>query len=372
MKRVIRGRYLLIWLPVAAALLAIGLLLLCVSRFGFVYEFREPAEYTTLSPADIDGAYITVAADTLASQTFAYFGYENDAGESVIVERYCYLTIGGKYVVFRVTEDYVKELEKYDNAQEMVANGEIGSVLELRYADITGTAYAGIDATIKGLLRDWIVDNNISSDGLTDTETGADLSAYTDGDYSAYQRDCIEDYTITADYWAGMPIGKVKLLTALALILAVLALALLLTIPFGVWEQGLRKAIRQWGKAELSEDFRHVRRFGKGGCLCVGRKYVWWIRPLNAQIMPIEDILWIYPRSLRLEGGKKSFSLAVKPMDGGEGWSVRLGEPQAVQLATKALEESGHPMSTGFDPDKQLLFERDINTFRARVKNGTL
>lgn len=372
MKRAIRGRYLLIWLPVAVVLLALSLLLLLVSRFGFVYGFREPIADTELSPADVDGAYITVPADTLASQTFAFFGYENEAGESVIVERYCYLILGDKYVVFRVTEDHVKELEKYDNAQEMVTNGEIGSVLELHYADITGTAYPGMDSTIKGLLRDWIVNNNLSADGLTDKKTGADLSAYADGNYSAYQRDAILDYTFTSDYWLGNPIGKVKGLTVLALILAVLALVLLLTLPFGVWERGLRKALRQWGNAELSEDFRHARRFGKGGCFCVGRKYIWWMRPINSQIMPIENILWIYPRSLRLEGGKKSFSLAVRPMDGSEGWSVRLGEPQAVQLAVKALEESGHPMATGYDPDKQLLFERDINTFRAKVRNGSL
>lgn len=372
MKRVIRGRYLLIWLPVAAVLLALALLLLCVSRFGFKYQFREPVDYTELSPDEIDGAYITVKADTLGAQTFAFFGYENEAGESVIVERYCYLAIGDRYVVFRVTQDYVNELAKYDNAEQMIADGEIGSMLEIRYADISGTAFEGIDPTIKGLMRDWIADHNISSDGLTDKVTGADLSAYGDGDYSAYVRNCIADYTFTCDYWAGKPVGTVKALTVFALILAVLAVALLLTIPLGVWEQGLRSAMKQWDRADMSEDFRHARRFGKGGCLAVGREYVWWIRPINSRIMRIEDILWIYPRSLRLEGGKKSFSLAVKPTDGSEGWSVRLGEPSAVQLAENALKESGHPMSVGFDEERQKLFERDINTFRARVRNGTL
>ena len=48
-------------------------------------------------------------------------------------------------------------------------------------------------------------------------------------------------------------------------------------------------------------------RFGRKNNLVLGDKYIWWLRTFSSRVMPVEEVLWVYPRSRRLEGGKKDW-----------------------------------------------------------------
>ena len=97
---------------------------------------------------------------------------------------------------------------------------------------------------------------------------------------------------------------------------------------------------------------------------------MWWLRTFSSKVMPVEEVLWVYPRSRRLEGGKKDWSMGLRSET--ENWSVRMGELSEVHQAMEAIREKGHPLAVGFDKDKQKLFEKDLVQFKAKIRNGTI
>lgn len=370
----VRNRYLRLLIPAMLVLLALAALLWILGGSGCVYRFREPQEADSLHLADLKGSYVTAPADTLAAQTFAFMGYTDENEETVIEERYCYLIVDGKYLPVRVTKEDVAELNKYEDGEQMVADGVIGSMMELKFGQLEGTVVSGEFAETRDMLIQWITDQNIKTDRdgvTTDTVTGAELSQYAEtGDYSAYLNDVILPYRMTMGYWGNRTRAGAEILAILAALCVILALLILVSIFLGVWEKPYRKALRKWGRKSLGQDFAKGVRFGKKKNLVLGDRYIWWLRTFSSRVMPVEDVLWVYPRSRRLEGGKKDWSLGLRSET--EQWSVRQGELSTVHRAMEAIRDKGHPLAMGFDKDKQKLFEKDLTQFKAKVRNGTI
>ena len=374
MSAAVRSRYLRLFIPVLLVLLALSALCWLLGGSGAVYRFRKPVGAEELRLNTLEGSYFTAPADTLAAQTFAVLGYTDQNDETVIEERFCYLIVEGKYLRVKVGKQDVAELEKYEDGQEMVSNGVIGSLLELQFADLSGTVVRGEDKNTRDILIQWITTKNISTDrqGATkDTATGADLSRYAEtGDYTEYLNEVILPYHATIGYWGNHTKGAAETLALLALLFLLLAVLLLVSLFLGLWEKPYRAALRRWGKQELRQDFAAGRRFGRHRNLVLGDKYVWWLRTFSSKVMPVEEVLWVYPRSRRLEGGKKDWSMGLRSET--ENWSVRMGELSEVHQAMEAIREKGHPLAVGFDKDKQKLFEKDLVQFKAKIRNGTI
>ena len=377
----IRSRYLRVLVPVILVCLCLAALFWFLGGSGAVYRFRKPVGAEELRLNTLEGSYFTAPADTLAAQTFAFLGYtttdEYGEEDTVIQERYCYLIVEGKYLMVRVTEDDVAELAKYEDGEEMVANGVIGSLLELHFADLAGTVVAGEareSRESRAVLEQWVVSQNISTDEngvTTDSATGADLSRYAEtGDYSEYFDEVVLPMHMTMGYWGDRTHAGAELLAILALIFLLLAVLIIVSIFLGLWERPYREALRRYGQKALRQDFRRGERFGRRSNFVLGDTYVWWLRTFGSRVMPLEEVLWIYPRSRRLEGGKKDWSLGLRSE--GEQWGVRLGELSTVQRAIEAIRDKGRPVAMGYDKEKQKLFEKDLQQFKAKVRNGTI
>lgn len=374
MTAAIRSRYLRLLIPAFLVLLALAALCWSLGGSGCVYRFRQPAAASELRLDTLAGSYFTIPADELAAQTYAFMGYTDQEENTVIEERFCYLIVEGKYLRVRVTKADVEELAKYESGQEMVANGTIGSMLELSYASLSGTVVRGEDRGTRDMLIQWITSQNISTDRqgvTTDPATGADLSKYAEtGDYTAYLNEVILPYHATIGYWGDHTRGAAETLAILTLLFLILAVLLLVSVFLGFWEKPYRAALRKWGKKELRQDFGRGERFGRRRNLVLGEKYVWWLRTFSSRVMPVEEVLWVYPRSRRLEGGRKDWSMGLRSET--EQWGVRMGELSEVHRAMEAIRDKGYPLAIGYDKDKQKLFEKDLVQFKAKTRNGTI
>ncbi len=375
----IRRNYLRLVVPLALVLLAGAAALLWATGLGALYAFKDPVELSSLTEEELEGSYVSVGVDELGD-TFSYYGYTGEDGEKVVIERYCVYPVGDKFLTVRVTGKELKLLSDYDNAKEMVASGSLGSMKEYKAGTLKGTITAGLDSKVYDLLCTWIKDNYLADKG-GDAARNAVLSSFgisgasNDGssdsneDYSSYFKEAIIPLQLQAGYYGAMPKAKTIMLTILALLLLAAALGLLISLVLGLWEKPLRRCLKRAGRRELLEDYKGGVDFT--GALRIGGSHIWWFKGLITQIEDIDGVIWAYPRSRRLEGGRLDWYLVLKTRDGRE-LGVRLGESAAVQAAINLLKSKGHPMATGYDKEKQKLYERDIPTFQARVKNGTI
>ena len=159
------------------------------------------------------------------------------------------------------------------------------------------------------------------------------------------------------------------ILTVIAAVLAVVAIVLFVSSFTGIWDKPVRTEMKKVGKAELEEEFKAAEAFA--GKLYIGKKHTWCFQKLATDIFNTADIIWAYARSRRLEGGKLTWYLVMKTGDKRE-YSVHLGEASKVQEAENMLKTMVKPLCTGFDKEKQKLYDKDIATFRAKTKNGTI
>ncbi len=369
MKMAVRKRYLRFLLPAAALLLLLALLALWISGFGFRYLFRRPVNLSDLSPEGLKGSYVTLPV-TGAGERFTYLGYQNDDGSPVITEEYTVCQLGGKYLMIRVTKKDLPVLDKYLNAADLVQSGELGSVLEANMGKLTGTVNkAGSDAMKQ--LRSWLSNHQIDKLNLTDKLNGADISGYpgvSEGKYDAYLDDVILPLELDTGYLGVRSSGTVKTLSVIAALLLLLALALLVSIPLGFWEKRMRAALRQHGK-KLTADYDTSEILGAS--LRLGQEFIWVFGTLDTRILEVKDVIWAYPRSKRLEGGKQTWSLVMKT-DWGSEASAKLDSEAAVEKAVAALRSRGNPLTVGFDKEKQKLYKKDLAAFRHRVQSGSL
>ncbi len=368
MKLTIRKRYLRFLLPMLAALLLLAFFLLWIGGFGFRYLLRKPAELASVPPEELPGSYVTLSVKD-AGDPFTYLGYQEDDGTPVITEEYTACRLNGKYLIVRVTKKDVATLERYLNAAELVQSGELGSVLEANLGKLTGTVNK-LKKDPEKQLRSWLTSHQIDSRSLKDLYSGTDVSAWpgaAEGNYDAYLDDVILPYELDAGCLGVRSAGTVRFLTVLAAILVLLAAALLVSIFLGLWEKNMRAAIRQQGK-RLFTDYDSSELFGAG--LRVGRDFVWVFGTLFTRILENKDIVWAYPRSKRLEGGKLRWSLVLKTDTGAEA-VARLDSEAAVEQAIGCLLSQGFPMAVGFDKEKQKLYKKDLAAFRSRARSGS-
>ena len=130
----------------------------------------------------------------------------------------------------------------------------------------------------------------------------------------------------------------------------------------------MRAALRQHGK-RLTADYDTAEVLGAQ--LRIGQDFIWVFGPLNTRILETKDVIWAYPRSKRLEGGKQAWSLVMKT-DWGSEAAAKLESEAAVEKAVAALRSRGFPMTVGFDKEKQKLFKKDLAAFKSKVRSGTI
>ena len=369
MKSAVRKRYLRFLLPALGVLLLLAFLLLWISGFGFRYFFKKPAKLSEVPVSELRGSYVTLPV-TEAGDQFTYLGYQDSDGNPVITEEYTVCQVGGKYLMIRVTKKDLPVLDKYLNAAELVQSGELGSVLEANMGTLTGTVVKARADAVKQL-KSWLVAHQIDAQVLKDLLNGADISGYAgaaQGNYDAYLDEVILPLELDVGNLGVRSGGTVKALTGFALLLVLLAVALIVSIILGFWEKPMRAAIRQHGRRLYGDyDMAEVH----GPTLRMGRDFVWVYGTMFTRILEVKDIVWAYPRSKRLEGGKQRWSLVMKT-DTGDEASTKLDSEAAVEQAIGSLLNRGFPMTVGYDKEKQKLYKKDLAAFRHRVRSGNI
>lgn len=367
----VRKRYLRLLAPVMAGLLILAALLLWLSGFGLRFLFQKPQALGGMTAAELPGSYVTLPVEELGV-TFSYLGYQDENGQSVVRERFCIYPLEGKYLIVRVSGEDVRKLEVHDDANDLVTSGAVGSLLEVDFGDLRGTVNGPAKQEVTDLLRSCIQSLYIDSQTLTDTKTGADLRAWPgaeEGDYSAYLDQAIYPLQLEANYWGRCRVETVKLLSGIAAALTLLALGLAVSCFLGLWEKPMRAAARKYGGGPLAAEYQRADAYGTA--LRMSDHYLWWFRTLKTRLLRAEDVVWAYPRSRRLDGGRLVWSLVLKTVDGEEA-AVRLGEEALVQRCILALQAKGYPLVVGFDKEKQKLYQKDLTAFRARARNQSL
>ena len=369
MKMAVRRRYLRFLLPAFALLVLLALLLLWVSGFGFRYLVRKPALLNEVPADQLKGSYVTLPV-TEAGEQFTYLGYQDSAGNPVITEEYTVAKLRGKYLMIRVTKKDLPVLDKYLNAAELVQSGELGSVLEANMGKLTGTVNKARPEAEKQL-RSWLIGHQLDARNKLDKYSGTDISSYpgvAEGKFDEYLDDVILPLELDVGYLGTRSGGTVKALTVIAALLILLALALAVSIFLGFWEKRMRAALRQHGK-RLAADFDNAEVLGDR--LRIGQDFLWVFGLLDTRILETKDILWAYPRSKRLEGGKQAWSLVMKT-DWGSEAAAKLDSEAAVEKAVAALQSRGYPLTVGFDKEKQKLYKKDLAAFKSKVRSGSI
>ena len=234
----------------------------------------------------------------------------------------------------------------------------------------TGTVNRLKDPEVLGRLRSWLTAHQIS-DG-TDNYSGTDVSGYEGaarGDYTAYLDAAILPLVLETGHLGTRSAGTVTLLTVLALALVLLALLLGVSVLLGLWEKPTKAAIREYGLKRLAGDYDLAGIAGDS--LRIGNDFLWVFGPLFTHIYEIREVVWLYPRSRRLEGGKKRWSLVLKTEHGEED-AAPLDSEWAVEQAIQTVIARGWPITVGFDREKQKLYKKDLAAFKGRVRNGTI
>ena len=364
MKMAVRKRYLRFLLPALGALLLLAFLLLWLGGFGFRYLFQKPKLLSEVPVSELKGSYVTLPV-TEAGQQFTYLGYQDAEGKPVITEEYTVCQLGGKYLMIRVTK---KDLDKCLNAAELVQSGELGSVLEASMGKLTGTVNKARPDALKQL-RSWLSSHQLDAHNQVDKYSGADISSYpgvAEGKFDAYLDEVILPLELDVGNLGVRSGSTAKTLSFAALLLLLLAAALLVSIFLGLWEKPMRAAIRQHGRRLYADyDMAEVH----GPTLRMGRDFLWVYGLMFTRVLEIRDIIWAYPRSKRLEGGRHRWSLVMKTDAGGEA-AAMLDSEAAVEQAIGSLLNRGFPMTVGYDKEKQKLYKKDLAAFRHRVRSG--
>jgi hypothetical protein len=369
MKLAVRKRYLRFLLPLLALLLLLAFLALWASGFGFRYLFRKPVPLSEVPMDRLEGSYVTVPV-TEAGEQFTYLGYYDEEWLPAITEEFTVCKLNGKYLIIRVTTKDLPVLDRYLNAAELIQSGEMGSILEASQGKLTGTVNK-VSADAEKQLRSWLSNHQIDRVNQYDYYSGKDISAYpgiSAGKYDDYFDDVILPLQLETSYLGIRSAGTVKALTAVAVILLLLALALAVSILLGLWEKRMRTAIRQHGK-RVAADYETAEVLGSH--LRIGQDFIWVFGPMNTRILETKDVIWAYPRSRRLEGGKQLWSVVMKT-DWGSEAAAKLDSEAAVEKAVAALRSRGYPMTVGFDKEKQKLYKKDLAAFKGKVKSGTI
>ncbi len=346
MYKKVKMNYMKLVLPVSAALVVLALLIMLLTGFGIRYGLMTSVPVENIPVAELEGSCAQMRIAQLEG-TFARKGHvtqeeANQTGTAIdIVERYCMAKLpDGSYIGVHISnEDDLYQVEKLAAA---ITEFGVEEAEKMDFGVVRGTVNE-MPQELYDIFLAW----------------GAE---YGEG---AELRQLILD----VDYYGPFRQTVTIILTVLAGILVVLGIALFITSFTGLWDKSIRAEMKKVGKDKLEAEFAAADEFG--GRLWMGKEHVWCFQRIFTDIFKTSDIIWAYARSRRLEGGKLTWYFVMKTADKRE-YSVHLGEAANVQAAEEKLKTLVKPLCVGFDKEKQKLYDRDVNTFRARVKNGTI
>lgn len=364
LKRV-RHNYMKVLLPLIAVCLLLGALLLIISNFGFVYIFSEPKNIDEMAIEEFDGSYAKIEINRIEG-TYARYGSEAVEGQEVdIVERYCaYVVDGDKYIGIRIMGGHLDDVQAMYDAFEAFG---VNKAREMDFGYLSGTLnhYEKVDENLYAYLSAWVKDevfpeiSPIANPFKTEEDNATPEEV-------AYLSEHVLPYILEVDYMGEYTNNAIYIMTIIAALFFLAAVILVLSIVFGLWDRPAREFIASVGREAAEEHFAAGKSFGPS--MHMGQEYIWWFKKVKTEILKICDVIWAYPRSKRLEGGKLRWSIILKTEDKRE-YNIVLKDKDFVQAALETIEAEGHFVATGFDRQKQQLYEKDVNEFKTFIKN---
>ncbi len=349
MYKKVKMNYMKLVAPLAAALLVLALVIMLITGFGIRYGLTTSVPVNNIPESELLGACAQLRVSEIEG-TFARKGHQVEEGQEIdIIERFCMVELeSGKYIGVHISdEDDLYAVERLVAAIEQFGLEEAQA---MDFGVIRGTVNE-MDEELYTLFCGW-GDEYVTEELMANEYEDVLLPLMLDINYYGrfHQSICIT-------------------LSIIAAVLALLAIALLVSSFTSAWDKPIRQEMKKVGKAELEEEFKAAHSFA--GKLYLGKKHIWCFQKLSTDIFNTADVIWAYARSRRLEGGKLTWYLVMKTGDKRE-YSVHLGEAARVKEAEDMLKTMVKPLCTGFDKEKQKLYDKDIATFRAKTKNGTI
>lgn len=340
-------------LPLILGLLLCCAALLLLTGFGIRYGFVTSLPVESIPADQLKGACAQVGVTSLEG-TFARIGsvYSSDEEEETAPvggTQFCMVKLNdGHYIAVRVSGEHTADVATFSQA---VADMGIDQARTLSFPLIRGTVNELPD-NLYALFCNWADQYLEDSDGS-----------------EAFYEANLHKLILDGDYYGAFPQGTVIFLTILAGLLLALALALLVFALLGNFDRSVRAGVKAVGREALEKEFAEAESYA--GKLVLGPEHTLLLHRFSSELFNTKDVLWAYARSRRLEGGKLSWFFVMKTADKRE-YSVCLGDAKLVQAAEERLKSLVSPLCTGFDKEKQALYDKDVNTFRARVKNGSI
>lgn len=350
MKKRIRAVYLKKILPLAIVLLAVAAALLAATGFGAFKAYSKAPELSKLATSELKGAkaYARIS-DIIGEFAVKPKSYDADGNVAEYKARYCvYKTDAGDYIGICIrgkreliaAEQYVSALEAYTT--EELSQFNMGSV----------------EGTV-GKLEDYLYEmlrGAVEQEELEEGEPEHD-AAFLDAH--------VLPLVLENGYLGTMPRMGTWALTIIAALLVAAALVYLIAAATGYWEKPMRRLIADESAAGANAAFDEGEDFGKK--LRIGPERTFVAGKLVTEIFKTGDVIWTYGRSKRLEGGANFWSLVMKTT-GGEEYVAPVGDAGTAQAALEKIVSFGGPVVTGFDKDKQRLYDKDLTGFIGRAK----
>ena len=362
MFRRVRNNYRKTILPLSILSLLLCVLMLALSGFRFVDIFRSPAHLRDIAVEDLNGSYAFINVSDIEG-TFARYGAVAAEGETDvdIVRRYCiYKLDEDKYMGIAIKGKQLADINKLGNAIETFGETQART---MDFGTMTGTVRPMKDE-LYDLLCGWAKETILTEPSVIQnpymTESEEDTP-----EQEQYYQEHVLPLILEVGYMGACPAAVVYILFILAVLFLLAAVVLILTMVFGVWDNPVRKLASVVDAKALERDFSEGK--SVGNAIHIGHEYIWWFKRAKTDVIKTPDVIWAYPRSKRLEGGKLRWTIVLKTEDRRE-YGIVLGESEKVQEALEAIEAEGYLVGIGFDKQKQQLFDKDISAFKARIK----
>ena len=349
MYKKVKMNYMKLVAPLTAALLVLAVVILLITGFGIRYGVTTSVPVNNIPETELLGACAQLRVNEIEG-TFARKGHQVEEGQEVdIIERFCMVQLdSGKYLGVHIAdEEDLLAVEKMSAAIEQFGLEEAKA---MDFGVIRGTVNE-MSEELYAIFCSW--GDEYAADELVANE----------------YEDVLLPLMLDINYYGRFHQSICIALTVIAIVLAVLGIALFVSSFTSAWDKPVRQEMKKVGKEELEEEFKEAHEFA--GKLYLGKKHIWCFQKLSTDIFSTADVIWAYARSRRLEGGKLTWYLVMKTGDKRE-YSVHLGEAAKVKEAEDMLKTMVKPLCTGFDKEKQKLYDKDIATFRAKTKNGTI
>jgi len=349
MYKKVKMNYMKLVAPLTAALLVLAVVILLITGFGIRYGVTTSVPVNNIPENELLGACAQLRVSEIEG-TFARKGHQVEEGQEVdIIERFCMVQLdSGKYLGVHISDE-----EDLHAVEKMSAAIEQFGLEEAKAMDF-------------GVIRGTV--NEMSEELYTIFCSWGDEYAADELMANEYE-DVLLPLMLDINYYGRFHQSICIILTVIAIVLAVLGIALFASSFTSAWDKPVRQEMKKVGREELEAEFKDAHEFA--GKLYLGKKHIWCFQKLSTDIFNTADVIWAYARSRRLEGGKLTWYLVMKTGDKRE-YSVHLGEAAKVKEAEDMLKTMVKPLCTGFDKEKQKLYDKDIATFRAKTKNGTM